>query len=304
MKNIFRNKSISIRRQEEITGHIFIIPFTVGFILFQLFPFISSFIISMTNLSFISNLSQVKFIGFQNFISLITDDSVLHALGRSAYYSLLFVPSILIMGLIMALLINMQIYARNAIRTAIFMPYVSNIVAIAVIWSLLFEVKDGPINMALRTIGIENPPLWLVGVNTVIPTIVIIVVWQNLGLFMITYLAALQGIPEDLYEAATIDGAGSFMKFKHITLPMISPTTFFLIITATISSLQNFGAIQVLTKGGPGEASYTLSINIYQETFTNYRIGYATAQAIVMFAIVLIITAIQWRGQKKWVNYI
>lgn len=303
MRKWLRTGTLTLNKQEEMIGYLFILPFAVGFIVFQLAPLLSSVVISLTNLSFISNLSGVKFIGVQNFASLFDDENFTGALWRTLYYCILFVPGVIAVSMFFAFLINRKIYFRSAIRTAIFMPYVSNMVAIAVIWALLLDVNDGPVNMMLRAFGMDNPPLWLLGEKTAIPSIVMIVVWQNIGFFMIVFLAALQNVPSELYEAAMIDGAGSFKKFWRITLPMISPTTFLLTITAVITSFQNFGPIQVLTKGGPGNASTTLSFNIYQETFVQYRIGYSTAQAIVMFLIILAITVIQWRGQKKWVTY-
>ncbi|WP_391571090.1 carbohydrate ABC transporter permease [Cohnella sp.] len=303
MKKAALARSHSLRRQEQWIGYGFILPFTIGFIVFQLAPLLSSVAISLTNLSFISNLSGVKFVGLQNFISMAGDEQFTGALWRTIYYCFLFVPGVIAASLFFAFLINRNLYLRSSIRTAIFMPYVSNMVAIAVVWALLLDVNDGPVNALLRALGVENPPLWLLGEKTAIPSIVMIVVWQNIGFFMIVFLAALQNVPNELYEAAMIDGAGGVAKFRRITLPLISPTTFLLTITAIINSFQNFGPIQVLTKGGPGAASTTLSVNIYQESFVHYRIGYSTAQAIVMFVMILAITVIQWRGQKKWVTY-
>ncbi|WP_108991152.1 carbohydrate ABC transporter permease [Paenibacillus agaridevorans] len=303
MRKPKKNTGWSLARQEEMLGYTLILPFVVGFLVFQLAPFASSLVISLTDLSFISNLEAANFIGLDNFIHMFSDDKFIGALWRTFYYVALFVPGVITVGLLCAMLINARLLMRNTIRTAIFMPYVSNFVAIAVVWAILFDVRDGPINSLLRALGVSNPPLWLIGEHTVIPSIVLIVVWQNIGFFMLVFLAALQNVPSELYEAATMDGAGRMRKFWRITVPLVSPTTFLLTITAVITAFQNFGPIQVLTKGGPGQASTTLSINIYQETFLQYRMGYSTAQAIVMFAIILCITIIQWRGQKKFVNY-
>lgn len=296
-------RMFTLRRQEALIGYLFIVPFTIGFLIFQFAPLVSSFLISLTNLRFISNLTGLKFVGLGNFAHLLQDEQFIGALGRTLYYSALFVPGVIAASLLIAIVINGKMFLRNSVRMAIFLPYVSNMVAIAVIWALLLDVNDGPVNALLRTLGMAEPPLWLIGQKTAIPSIVLIVVWQNIGFYMIVYLAALQNVPGELYEAAVIDGAGPWQEFWHITLPMISATTFLLTITAIITSFQNFGPIQVLTKGGPGNASTTLSINIYQESFMQYRFGYSTAQAIVMFLMIMAITAIQWRGQKKWVTY-
>ncbi|HZG76946.1 MAG TPA: sugar ABC transporter permease [Paenibacillus sp.] len=266
-------------------------------------PLLSSVAISMTDLSFISNVSDVRFVGADHFLRMWDDERFVDSLGRSFWFTALYVPTVIVASLAVAFLINARIRFKHAVRTAIFLPYVSNFVAIAVVWAMLLDVRDGPVNATLLALGVETPPLWLLAPDSVIPTIVLILSWQNIGFFMIVYLAALQDVPREMYEAATMDGATGFQKLRWITLPSISPTTFLLVITAVINSFQNFGPIQVLTKGGPGQASTTLSVNIYQETFVNYRIGYSTAQAIVLFLIILAITAIQWRGQKKWVSY-
>ncbi|MEF2248108.1 carbohydrate ABC transporter permease [Paenibacillus sp. IITD108] len=299
----FNGWNLSLHRQEELIGYLFILPFAIGFIIFQLAPLLSSILISLTDLSFISNLSAVKFVGLGNFITMFGDSQFLSALWRTLYYVVLFVPGSIGVGLVFALLINAKFFFRGPIRVAIFLPYVSNLVAVAVVWAMLLDYNDGPVNALLRSIGVENPPLWLLGVHTAIPTVVVIVVWQSIGFFMVVFLAALQNVPSELYEAAVIDGAGSWNKFWRITMPLISPTIFLLSITAIISAFQNFGPIQVLTKGGPGDASTTLSMNIYKESFVHYRFGYSTAQAIILFLLILIITVIQWRGQKKWVTY-
>lgn len=296
--------NLSIVKQEEITGYLFITPFLVGFIVFQGIPFISAVLISMTNIRFSTNFSNIRFIGLDNFLRLFNDQTFIQSFGRTLFYSALYVPSVMIFGLLLACLVNGKIFARNFIRTSIFMPYVSNMVAISIIWALLLDYKDGPVNTFLKYIGVEKLPMWLVGnMFEVIPTIVMIVCWQAIGFYMITFLAALQGIPSSLLEAADLDGASRFQKFIHVTLPIISPTTFFLLINAILSSFHNFGIIRVLTKGGPGNSSWVLSINIYEEAFNYSRIAYATSQSMVLLLLILAITLFQWKSQKKWVNY-
>lgn len=298
-----KSKLSGFRLQEQRLGYLFIFPFAAGFLIFQAVPAVISFVLSTTNMHFLSDTSNLKFIGLQNFIELFQDDEAMSALGRSFLYSVIYVPVIVLFGLLLATLINSRIYARGAIRTALFMPYISNMVAIAIVWSVILDYRDGPINHILRNLGIGNPPMWLMGEHTALLTIVLIAAWQGVGLYMVTYLAALQNVPRELYESAKLDGAGSFQRFRKITVPMISPTTFFLIITAIINSFQNFGIIQVLTQGGPGEASTTMAISVYKASFVQYRMGYATAQAVVLFILILIFTIIQWKGQKWWVNY-
>ncbi|MCT4544297.1 MAG: sugar ABC transporter permease [Vallitalea sp.] len=300
---MIREKKLSISKKEAITGMLFILPYTIGFILFHGLPFVLSFVLSMTDLRFISKLDNVHFVLLDNFKEMFNDPFFWQAFTKSILYSVIYVPLIMILSLVLALLVNKKIYAKNTIRTMIFMPYVSNIVAISLVWSLLLAPMDGPINNLLRSIGITNTPMWLMGIKTALPTVAIIAVWQGIGLQFVTYLAALQGVPKELIEASQIDGANRWQSFRHVTLPLISPTTFFLLITSIICSLKNFDIVQVLTKGGPGTSSRVLSLNIVRETFTSYRMGYASAQAIFVFIFILIITMIQWRGQKKYVNY-
>jgi multiple sugar transport system permease protein len=299
---MIRKKKMSMGKKEALTGVLFIIPYSIGFLIFHGIPLILSVIFSMTDLRFISKLDKTKFIFLDNFIEMFHDTYFWAAFSKSVIYTLIYVPLIMVISLLLAILVNKKIYARNTVRTMIFMPYVSNIVAIALVWSLLLA-PDGAINNLLRTFGMTNTPMWLMGIKTSLPTVAMIAVWQGMGLQFVTYLAALQGVPRELLEASQIDGANRWKSFIHVTLPMISPTTFFLLITSIICSLKNFDIVQVLTEGGPGSSSRVLSLNIVRETFASYRMGYASAQAIFVFIFILVITIIQWRGQKKYVNY-
>lgn len=298
-----KNKASSItQKKENITGAIFITPYLIGFLIFQGIPFLIAMVLGFTNVRYISKIGDASFIGIDNFIRMFQDVDTMKALGRTGLYSLIYVPLIMVCGFLIAYMVNKGIHFKNLIRSMFFLPYVSNMVAVAVVFNLLLG-PNGPIIYALKAIGWENPPYLLYGLNTALPTVVCIAVWKGIGLNFITYLAALQNVSVDLLEAAQIDGASKWQRIKNIIIPMISPTTFFLMISSVITSLQNFTTIQALTGGGPGQATTVMSINIIRTAFTNYQTGYASAQALVMFVIVLIITLIQWRGQKKWVNY-
>lgn len=224
------------------------------------------------------------------------------ALGRTGMYTLMYVPLIMVCGFFIAYMVNKGIHLTKMVRSMFFLPYVSNMVAVAVVFKLLLG-PGGPVVNLLLKMGMEEPPYLLYGLNTALPTVVCIAVWKGIGLNFITYLAALQNVSSDLLEAAQIDGATKWERIRHIIIPSVSPTTFFLLISSIITSLQNFTTIQALTGGGPGQATTVMSINIIRTAFSNYQTGYASAQALVMFLIVLVITLIQWRGQKKWVNY-
>lgn len=290
------------QKKENLIGAAFITPYLVGFTIFQGLPFLIAMILGFTNVRYISKIGEAKFIGIDNFIRMFTDMDTMKALGRTGLYSLIYVPLIMICGFFIAYMVNKGIHFKNIVRSMFFLPYVSNMVAVAVVFKLLLG-PSGPVVSLLTAVGMENPPYLLYGLNTALPTVVCIAVWKGLGLNFITYLAALQNVSPDLLEAAEIDGASKWQKIKNIIIPMISPTTFFLLISSVITSLQNFTTIQALTGGGPGQATTVMSVNIIRTAFSNFQTGYASAQAIVMFLIVLGITLFQWVGQKKWVNY-
>ncbi len=183
------------------------------------------------------------------------------------------------------------------------MPYISSVVAIAVVWQVLFHPSQGPINQVLMTFGIENPPTWISDPNFALISLMIIHTWISIGFSLIVYIAGLQSIPKELYEAADIDGANSWYKFRNITFPLISPTSFFLLITGIIASFKVFDLIAVLTEGGPLNSTTMLVWHLYERAFLDLDVGYASAIAVVLFLFVFSITIIQWIGQKKWVNY-
>lgn len=183
------------------------------------------------------------------------------------------------------------------------MPYISSVVAVAMVWQVLFHPSFGPINHFLMSIGIDQPPRWLADIRYALPSVMIITVWTSIGFNLILYIAGLQSIPEDLYEAAELDGANAWGKFRYVTLPMLSSTTFFLMITGVISSFKVFDLIQVLTEGGPAGSTSVVVYHLYDTAFNQLNMGYASAMALTLFAAILIITVIQWWGQRKWVNY-
>lgn len=296
-----KKKKYSRQKKENIAGALFIAPYLAGFLIFSGIPFIIAMVLGFTDVRYISKIGEANFIGFDNFIRMFHDNIAMAALGRTVIYSLIYVPLIMVIGFVLAYLLNKGIHCKNVVRSMFFLPYVSNMVAVAVVFKLLLG-PNGPLAEIFKMFGAE-PPLLLYNLKTALPTVVCIAVWKGLGLNLITYLAALQNVSRDLLEAAQIDGANKFQQIIRIVIPMVSPTTFFLMISSIITSLQNFTTIQALTEGGPGQATTVMSINIIRNAFTNYQTGYASALAMVMFVIVFIFTAIQWKGQKKWVNY-
>lgn len=285
---------------EAKAGLLFILPFLLGFIIFNLFPLIYAFYISMVDYNTLK--PSYNFIGFDNFVRIFNDNIAIKAYWNSFLYTLVYVPVLIVLSFFLAMLLNRKFFLRPVSRTMILIPYVANVVAIAMVFSVILDPYDGPVNAFLQMIGIETPPMWLAGISTALPTIALINVWQSLSFQTIVYLAALQGVPNELYEAADLDGAGKWRKMLNVTLPIVSPTTFFLVITSIIGSFQNYASVRALTNGGPGVASRVISLNIYEEAFTYNRYSYAAAQAILLFAVILVITIIQWKGQKRWVH--
>lgn len=300
--NIKRNH-LSLEKQEARVAFTFVLPFFIGFIIFGVAPFLYAFFISFVDYNDFKPLNSLKWAGLSNYTAILKDQIALSSYLKSFYYTIIYVPLLTLVGFLAAVLLNKHFYWKSFSRSLFLMPYIANIVAISIVFSMLFDPFGGIVNSLLKVIGIENPPLWFAGSKTAIPTTAIVAVWANFPFQMIVYLAALQGVSKDLYEAAEIDGATKWQKLVKITLPIVSPTTFFLVITATIGSFQNFTIFNALTRGGPGTASRVSSLNIYEEAFSLNHYSYAAAQAIILFVIIMVISAIQWGGQKKWVHY-
>jgi len=285
-----------MNKRNNLIAWSFILPNFAGFFIFTLIPIIASFMLAFMKWD---AFTTPEFVGLDNFVRMVGDDSFLISLKNTVYYAVGTVPLTLICALGLALLLNKNISGVSFFRAAIFFPYVTSLVAIAVVWNMLFHPTMGPVNEFLRTIGISNPPGWTSSTNWAMPAIILTSVWRGMGYNMVLYLAGLQAIPSVLYEAAEMDGANAWNKFKNVTLPMLRPTTFFVLIMLTISSFKVFDLIQVMTDGGPGRATNVLVYKIYNEAFVRFDFGYASAISLVLFVLVLGITIIQFRMEKK-----
>lgn len=290
-----------IQQRENRQGYLFIAPYVILFIIFTGIPFLMAMGLSFVNVQYITRLENLKFVGLKNFIKIFESKETMQALFRTFQYSLVYVPLLMVFGFSFAVLLNKGVHMKKAIRAMVFLPYVSNMVAIAIVFKLLLG-PNGPVVQGLKTLGIDFPIL-LLDLRWALPTVAAIAVWKSIGLNMVIYLGALQNVPSELLEAAQIDGASRWQRIRHLVLPVISPTTFFLLISSLINSLQNFTVIQSLTEGGPGQATTVMSITIVRTAFMKYQTSLASAQAMIMFLIIMGITLVQWRGQKKWVNY-
>ncbi len=296
-----KHKMTTAEWRETFTGYLFITPYLIAFVIFTGIPFVAAFALSFVNVKFISRLENLQFVGLSNFIRFFSSQEAMQALGRSAIYSLIYVPVIMVVSFVLAYLLNKGVFWAKGIRSMVFLPYISNMIAVAVVFQLLLGPR-GPFYLLQKFFGAEEPVLPLLNQTWALPTVVLIAVWKGLGLNFLTYLGALQAVDSSLMEAAEIDGANKWQQIRNVVIPSVAPTTFFLTISSIITSLQNFTVIQGLTDGGPGQATTVMSVNIVNTAFLKYETSYASAQALVIFAIVMVITLIQWSGQKKWAD--
>lgn len=287
-----------MHRREWIAGYLFLLPNFIGFLIFTGIPIVMGFIISLTDYT---GFGKANFVGFSNYIKMFSDSDFLMALQNNVIYALTSVPLTVCFALILALMLNRKLYGGHFFQTVFFFPNLTSMVAVGCVWVQIFKAKDGPVNQFLMSIGVDNPPKWFWGTATALITVVIVVVWKQAGYYMIMFMGGLKNIPTQLYEAAKVDGAGPWQTFLHITWPMLSPTTFMVTILTFIASFQVFDIINVTTEGGPGRSTTVLVMRIYQEAFRYGRMGYGSAIGYVLFAIIFVITIIQWNYQNKWV---
>ncbi|MCG8514744.1 MAG: sugar ABC transporter permease [Halanaerobiales bacterium] len=278
---------------------VFLLPNLLGFLLFILIPILASFGLSFTQWDLLGDISWV---GLGNYTELLSDKIFIQVFWNTLYYSVGTVPLGIAIALLLAIALNQKIRGVKFYRGAYFLPVVSSTVAVAVVWQWIYNPEFGLLNYVLSLLGIDGPS-WLTSTVWAMPAIIITSIWKGLGYNMLLFLAGLQGIPKTYYEAAEIDGANWFNKFWKITLPLLSPTTFFVVIMSVISSFQVFDIIYVMTEGGPGRSTSVLVHYLYQNAFQYFRMGYASAIAYILFFLVFILTLIQLKRQKNWVIY-
>ena len=285
-----------LRLRNALIGWSFILPNFIGFALLTLVPIVILFYMSFTNWNVFG---KADWVGLANFQRLIGDGSFRISVLNTLYYSAMHIPLTLVISLGLALLLNNKLRGVAFFRTAAFFPYITSIVAIAVVWNLLFSPDYGPINEFLRFIGIQNPPGWLTSTDWAMPAVVIVSTWRDMGYYMILFLAGLQTVPRELHEAARVDGANVWQRFVNVTLPCLRPTMFFVIVMLTINSFKIFDLILVMTNGGPGQATLVMSQFIYRKGFEESQFGYASAAAVVLFFMCIIVTVVQFLINKR-----
>lgn len=289
-------------RKDFFTGMGFILPSLLGFLIFTFIPVVISLCLSFTSWNFMEGIEGIKFNGLANYIRLFSDEWFLNSYKNNIIFTAVTVPVLIALGLVMATIINKYIYGGGVVRTMIFIPYIASVVAVCTVWMVLLQPSYGPVNEFFRSIGIANPPGWLADFKWSLPSIMIIYVWQQVGYYSIVFLAGLKGLPEDVYEAAKVDGASSIRQFFSLTVPLISPTTFFLTIMGIIGSFKVFDQISVLTQGGPGSSSSVMAYYVYRTAFDYFEMGYANTLAWALFVLVFIVTLVQWKMQAKFSN--
>ncbi|MGE5676358.1 MAG: carbohydrate ABC transporter permease [Mycobacterium leprae] len=293
-------RGLSSDAREALTGYLFILPWIIGFLVFTAGPMFFSLYASFTNYDITS---RFKWIGLQNYTRLLSQDPMFWtSMGNTFYYAIFAVPLGIAVGILVAVALNQEIPGQRIFRTIFFMPSVLTGVAVLLLWLWIFNPQVGVINSFLMHLGVKNPPLWFASPDWSKPAMIIMSMWGAAGGFII-YLAGLQGIPKPLYEAAQLDGATSIRQFFTITVPMLSPTIFFKLITGVSGSLQFWSSALIMTQGGPSDSTRFYGLYMWTTAFTDMRMGYASAMAWILLIITLIITAIQLWGSKRWVYY-
>ena len=286
--------------RQSLTAASFLAPSLLGLILFSAVPVVFSMFISLTDWNYVNGIGNWNFVWFENFKKLWSDEWFRASLCNTFVYTVVTVPIGLFLAVVIAVLIDQFCAKKLAgmLRVTMYMPKICNIVASAAVWTMLYSTY-GPFTQLMKALGWTDPPRFLASYTWALPAVMLMSIWQGLGYHVFLYSASLTSLPKDIYEAADLDGVNGIQRFFYITLPQLKPTTFFLTVTGIISSFKVFGQINVMTHGGPGSSTYTLVYYIYKSAFTYYEMGYASAVAMVLFAILLCVTLYQLHHNKN-----
>lgn len=286
--------------RENLVAWGFLLPSALGMLLFSIIPMFISLYVSLTDWNFAAGLGNWNFVWLDNFKALWSDTWFIASLKNTLIYAIVTVPISLILSLLLATVIDgfCKKKVAGVVRVAMYMPHICNAVAISAVWMALYS-KYGPFSLLMRALGWSDPPRFLADYTWALPALMLVAIWAGLGYRVFIYSASLTALPQDLYESADIDGGSWFQKFWYITVPLLQPTTFFLTVTGIISSFKVFAYTNVMTKGGPGNSTYTMVYYIYTTAFRYSRMGYASAVAVILFLMLLAITIIQWVHNSK-----
>lgn len=288
------------RREDLLFAVLFLLPSLLLFGTFVYYALGFNVYLSFTSWNFIAPVKT--WVGFDNYARLLTSARFWKVFTNTFYFALGTVTLSMLGGLVLALLLNRKVRGRAVFRTLIFSPYVTTTAAVALLWVWIFDPNYGLINWLLSWVGIAGPR-WLTSTEWAMPAIILMSAWRTMGYSMVIFLAGLTAIPRDLYEAASIDGAGGWAALRYITIPLLSPTTFFLMVTSLIGALQEFDSVAVMTAGGPVDATKVFNYFIFEQAFVVFRAGYAAAVATSLFLVILVLTIVQLRLSRRWVHY-
>ena len=289
------------RRYDKLpTVLLFILPALIPLIVFWIYPICRSIYLSFTNWDFIS--PTYKLVGLKNYASLLKNPRFFEALGHTVVFTAGTLIPTIVLGLVLAMLLVRSFKGSGILKFILFSPWITPTVAISIVWTWIYKADGGIANTILTALG-ASPLKWISSSDTAMLSVIIVTVWKSLGYAMIFYLSALERVPGELYEAVALDGANRWRTFRDITLPCISPTTFFLMIITMVNSLQAYDQIQVLTQGGPSGSTRTLLYMYYQLGFQEFNMGQATAVAVVMILLTVVLSVIQFKASEKWVHY-
>ncbi len=284
----------------------FLFPSLCGLIVFSIIPIVYSFVISFTDWNGLNEWSIAEgvpqFLGLANYVEILKSEEFWKVLGNTLYFIVLYIPLMLAVAILCAVLLNQKRRGIGLFRVIYFIPVLTSWVAASLIWKWLLSKEYGPINQLLAFIGVDGPA-WLQDPNWAIPGIVLASVWKDLGYFSLILLGGLQGINPSYYEAAQIDGASAGQKLMKITIPLLTPIIFFVMIISIINSFQLFPQVMIMTEGGPYGSTQVMVERIYRYSFNYYKMGYASAFSWILFIIIFVFTMIQMKLQKKWVHY-
>lgn len=289
----------TLRNPQTRAGYIFIAPGILLFLIFTVIPIGYAAYLALTNYDVFA---KRDFVGFANFVRMTSDKLFLSSLANTAYYAVGTIPTSMFISMLLAIIVNQGIRGRLFYRVSYYIPVISSTVAVSLIWVMLYAPSYGLLNYLLQFVGLPGQR-WLGDLRLAMPSLIVMSVWRGLGFNMIIFLAGLQGISQHLYEAAMIDGAGRWAIHRHITWPMLKPTTFFIFVISCIGAFQVFEQVLIMTNGGPANATTTVVHQIYQSAFVFFRLGYASAQSFVLFAIILVMSLLNIRFFQGEVTY-
>lgn len=300
---VIRKSTLSKNVKDHLVAYSFIAPNFIGFAVFTLVPMVYAFILAFVKWD---GSNPMEYVGLRNFSRLLHDSTFHKAFWNTIIYTIGVVPLTMVCALALAILLNQKLFGRNFMRTVFFFPYVASLVAVAAVWNFVFSPTMGPVNNLLHSITgipIEDLPRWAADKDWAMFTVILFTVWKNMGYYMVIYLAGLQGVNPELYEAAELDGAGPWKRFTNVTIPQLAPTTFFVLMILIINSFKVYDIFINLFAGADNQLNNSTRVLVYQIYNTAFRsldYGYASAMAIVLFLLVLGITLIQFQGEKKY----